>query len=234
MSVPAKFERYEIFRILLPGFYALSAFLLTLFSFFPIRTWVLQIIQSNAFLLILIFGGIYIGLFLYNYDYPKRTRFYKEEIEPNLPSTYLKTILCDECEEQCDKMIRNVEGAKPFYFYLLYKFFDLSSQGVIHYFGSVYRVYTNIRAITGLLGWFEIILAFINLLIFLFFIENTFNVIIINTVGPFCLGILFIYLWKWLYKYAKGDSYMRQITEFQRKYLEFEKERIKEKVCVRT
>ena len=239
MSVPAKFERYEIFRILLPGFYAISAIFIGLYSFFPTRSYVLSLIQLNAFLFIIIIGSIFLGLFLYAYDHPKQTRFYKELIIPNQPSNYLKKILCDECEKPCYNIMDSAEKAKPVYFYLLYSFFDPTSQGVIHYFGSVYRIYAHMRAISGLLGWSEIILALIVLLISSFFNVKNSVFILTNTIFPFILSLIFISFWMWLHpeffnkeKLSKGDKYMLEIINFQKRYLELEKEKIKEKLCV--
>jgi hypothetical protein len=230
MSIPARFGQYEVFRIILPGYYSLGALLALFYSFYPTRFFLLSFIYSNIFYLA-IGGGIFIGLLLYAYNYPRKTIFYKEKIEPLLPHKYLKSILCDECKQICEKEIKTDGDARNYYYYLLYNLFDHNSQGVIHYFGSLYRVYTNIRIVTYIFGFLEIIISIGNLAVFLLFIPVSYSVFISNTMGVFCLGVLFILMWVFLVKYPKGDDYMIQIINFQRTYLDLKKEDIIRDIC---
>jgi len=139
MSVPVKFERYELFRILLPGFYAMSVIIVVLYSIYPIRMNIKSILDSNVSLYLFIMGGIFLGMLLYAHHHPKKIKFYTTKIIPELPHKYLRHILCNKCEEHCINYMKTDNDAVQVYFYLLYYFFDTKSQGVIHYFGSVYR-----------------------------------------------------------------------------------------------
>jgi len=240
MSFPIRFESYEIFRIVLPGYFALGAVYYVLYSLVITRSQIIylyNLLEATGFIFLSIGLGLFIGILLYAYDYPKHTKFYRERIKPKFPHLHLRKILCEQCKETCENIIKDENDAIATWFYLLYSFFDPNSQQTIHYFGSIYRIYADIRAVLWLLWLSQSVVFGINLLT----IDDsyTFRNGSFDLIMPIVSAFLFLFLWIALHpecssesKLSKGDSYMLQIVQFQKRYLDLNIEGIKEELCM--
>jgi hypothetical protein len=194
---------------------------------------------STGFLFLAIGLGLFLGLLLYAYDHPKRIDFYKQRIKPDLPSSHLKNILCDKCSRKCENIMKDYDVATSTYFYLLYKYFDPNSQQTIHYFGSIYRIFADIRAIFGLVWISEIGVLVVNALTTINqgSLGDAFGTV--DLLGPIFIIPVFFLLWILLHpeyrcsnRLSKGDSYMLQIVNFQKRYLDLNIGELRRYVCV--
>ena len=153
-----------------------------------------------------------------------------------MPSLYLKQILCDKCSKSskvCKNKINDKKDAIDTYFYILNNIFDANSRQRVFYFGSIYLVFGDIRAISGLFA-IPIILSSI----FCYFWPN--GLPYTDTILGLVFGSVLFGVWLFLHPeffckevLSKGDRYMRYILEFQRKYLDLEIDEIKNKLCAR-
>lgn len=242
MSFPIRFESYEIFRIVLSGYFALGAVYYILYSLVITRSQIIylyNLLEATGFVFLSIALGLFIGILLYAYDHPKHTKFYRERIRRNFPHLHLRRILCDQCQETCENIMKDENDAIATWFYLLYSFFDPNSQQTIHYFGSIYRIYADMRAVFGLLWFFQIVAFVANLLALPLYGSYTGNNGSLDLIMPIVSFFAFLFFWialhpEWIKenKLSKGDSYMSQIVEFQKRYLDLNIEGIKERLCI--
>lgn len=232
VSIPAKFGVYELFRIVLPGFFCISLLCIVLFLFVPTRQEFTNLMQHSIFSFVVPATGLFIGLVLYAVDYPSTTGFYKKNIVPNMPSSYLKEILCDKCSASCKKRIKDSKDAFHTYFYLFNEHFSTSAQQRVYYFGSVYRIFADIRVMSGIFGF---AILFISMLGFAW--KN--GLPPSDAIFGLLCGSGLVAFWIYLHPeflsrkgaLNKGDRYMRDIIEYQRRYLDLEIDQIKNKLC---
>lgn len=234
MSVPVRFGTYEFFRIVLPGFFLTGLLCVFAYFFLPTRQLLIDFSQLSIFPFGVLAVGIFIGLLLYAYDYPRRTSFYTQILAPEMPSMYLKKILCDKCSKSskaCKNKINNQKDARNTYFYILNNLFDANSRQRVFYFGSIYCAFGDIRAISGFFA-IPIILSSI----FGYFWPN--GLPYMDTILRLIFGSVLFVIWLFLHPeffcketLSKGDRYMRYILDFQRKYLDLEIDEIKKKLC---
>lgn len=229
MSFPVKFETYEIFRIILPGFYFLGLLLLTLFLFVPTKQVIIAFSENAVFLFAVVFGGVFLGLGLYAFDHPKRISAYRNL---KMPSVYLKEKLCDKCGAVCENRIDSIGSAIDSYFYVFYELFNAGTQERVFYIGSVYHVFADIRMLSFVFGSGIAILSYEGL---------CFGVLSLSdSLFGLLAGFLLILLWFSLHpeffkkeRRSKGDKYEDYITKMQRRFIDIEIGRIRQKICRR-
>ena len=230
MSFPARFETYELFRIILPGFFFMSLLCVSAYLFLPIRSAFIEFFKHPAFLFVVVVGGIFLGFVLYAYDHPKRIKAYRG-LESEMPSTHLKNILCDSCSAPCDNKIHDKGSAIDTYFYLLGNLFDSASRERVLYIGSVYHVLSDIRMLSSVFGS-------VILLISVFGLVQRAGLPIIDAIFGLAFGFALLFFWLWLHpeffckkQLSKGDKYLKYILKFQRRYLDLEIEKIRRMLC---
>lgn len=231
MSLPAQFSTYEVFRMILPGFFAMGLIFALAFLFLPTREAFIVFLQHPAFSYMAIVLGIFAGLLLYDYDHPKKTRFWQEQLKPQMPSRHLKKILCDNCTTSCENKIKDASETIDTYFYVLHRIFDPSSREKIFYFGSIYHAFADVRALSGVFGPVILVVS-----LFGFLWKN--GLPPFDTVFGFALGVTLLALWIDLHpeffckkNLSKGDTYMRDALRFQRRYLDLHIDQIKQELC---
>ncbi len=231
MSVPVSFGTYEVFRMILPGFFATGLIFAFAFFFLPTREEFISILQHPAFSYMTVVLGIFSGLLLYAFDYPKRTRFWKEQLVPRMPSLHLKEILCDSCATSCKNRIKGTSKTIDTYFYVLHRIFDPSSRAKIFYFGSIYHAFADVRALSGIFG-----LAIPVVSISGFLWKN--GLPLFDAALGFALGLTLFALWMSLHpefsctrNLSKGDKYMLDALSFQRRYLDLHIDQVKQELC---
>jgi len=99
--------------------------------------------------------------------------------------------------------------------------------------------------LSGIVGIIELCIAVLTSVISIPFKVN-FKVIFFNALIPYCIGMFFLFVWFWLHpeymkkslrkklhfkEYSKGDDYMRQILQFQKKYMDLKINKIKKEIC---
>jgi len=227
MSFPVKFGTYEIFRIILPGFYCLALLLVTLFLFNPTRQIFWEFSQHPIFLFAAASAGVFLGLVLYAYDHPKRIAAYKKLKKPSI---YLKEKLCDRCPSPCENKIKDEGEAIDTYFYVLYNIFSAGAQQRIFYIGSVYHVFADIRMLSFIFGIPIFLISFDGAL------RGTLP--ISDAVFGLILGFSLLIFWLFLHpeyfckhSKSKGDKYEEYIFKMQRRFIDIEIDKIKEKIC---
>lgn len=226
MSFPARFGTYEVFRIILPGFYCLGLLCLTAYLLPLTRNFFVRFAEHQTFLPVVTAGGVFVGFFLYAIDYPKKIRAYKRLEKP---SDYLKKILCDECQSPCVNKIKDRGEAIDTYFYLLLEKFKGPTQERIFYIGSVYHVFADIRMLSAL---FSIILFLISLCGVLFGDLPIPDAVFGLFTGTF-LGVF------WLSQHpeffsenkSKGDRYEEYIMKMQKRIIDLKIDNIREDIC---
>ena len=227
MSLPVKFGTYEVFRIILPGFYCLALLFVTLFLFSPTRQIFLESSQHPIFLFVVASGGVFLGLVLYAYDHPKKIAAYRKL---KMPSTYLKEKLCDQCPSQCENKIKDEGEAIDTYFYVLYKIFGAGAQGRIFYIGSVYHVFADMRMLSFIFG---IVIFPISLAGALYGTLPVSDAVFGLFIGSFLL-ILWLFLHPEYFcekNKSKGDKYEEYIIKMQRRFIDIEIDKIRERIC---
>lgn len=238
MAFPVEFESYEVFRIVLPGYLGLGAILLFLYTFSITQGYLYafsKAVGSTLFLTLIIGVGLFLGLLLYAYDHPRRCHFYKTHIKTALPSLHLKKILCDSCAEKCENAINDQEMAGSTYFYLFYGYFDSNSQRTTNFFGSIYRILADMRAIFGLMWVSQLLITLFNLIsLIMNGASGTPSLIAVNSI----LFVMFLALWLGLHpefysnRLSKGDQYMLQAVNFQKRYLDLKINDFKPLICL--
>jgi len=231
MSFPARFTRYEIFRILIPGYFFIA--LLILWSLtLPLQNYTRNIFISNFFVISVLFGGIFAGLVIYSYDYPLKTDFWRENHEYNILANYLKELLCDDCDFICRNIMLSTEEAVPSFFYVQYNLFDTTSQGVIQYFRSVYRVYTNIQFILSGFIYVSFITMGLTTLFSLFFSYNGITAYIPYIMYQGIYTIILVVVLMILIRDNKGQEYLKKAILYQKEYMKIIKEKIIKNICI--
>jgi len=230
MSLPARFETYELFRIILPGFFFISLLCFSAYLFIPTRSAFLEFSKHQAFLLVVVGGGIFLGFVLYAYDHPKKIKAYQES-ESEMPSNHLKKILCDSCSTPCCNKILDRGSAIDTYFYLLNTLFDPASRERVLYIGSVYHVLSDIRMLSFVFGSTIVSLSIFGLVLLP-------GLPIFDVIFGLAFGIALLFLWIWLHpeffcheQLSKGDKYLKYILKFERRYLDLNIEKIKTMLC---
>ena len=227
MSFPVKFGTYEVFRIILPGFYCLVLIFASALVFNPTRQFFLDASSHPAFLFISAAIGVFLGLALYAYDHPKRIAAYTKL---EMPSAYLKKRLCDVCQSHCKNTIKDEGEAIDSYFYVFYEIFGSGVQARVLYIGSVYHVFADVRMLSFVFGVTIFPLSFLGVLI---------RTLPLSDVGfAFLASSVLVLFWlllhpEYLRKSArsKGDKYEGYIMKMQRRFIDIEIDRIKRKFC---
>lgn len=226
MSFPVKFGTYEIFRIILPGFYCVTLLSITIFLFTPTRQIFIGFSQHQVFLFAVVAGGVFLGLMLYAYDHPKKIAAYRNL---EMPSIHLKRKLCDKCSSPCENKIKGEGEAIDTYFYVLYEIFSPGVQQRIFYIGSVYHMLADIRLLSFIFG---VIIFPISLGGVLYG-----NLPISDAIFGLLMSTFLILLWLYLHpeffsgKKSKGDKYEGYIMKMQRRFIDIEIDKIKERIC---
>jgi len=227
LSFPVKFGTYEVFRIILPGFYCLTLIFLTILVFTPTRQILAESSQQPYFLFTAVLGGVFLGFALYAYDYPKRIAAYRNL---EMPSLYLKRKLCDSCPSKCENRIEDAGGAIDTFFYVFYEIFSSGVQERVLYIGSVYHILTDMRMLSFVFG----VLIFPLSLVGAFFRVLPFS----DTVLGFFASSVLILFWlflhpEYLYKNvkSKGDKYEGYIMKMQKRFIDLEIDTIKNRIC---
>lgn len=227
MSFPIRFGTYEVFRIILPGFYFTGLLCVTAFLFVPTRQFFIEFTGHQAFLPAVAAGGVFLGLILYAVDYPKRIKAYREL---KMPSEHLMEKLCNKCSSPCENKIEDVGEAIDTYFYVLLELFTPGAQQRVFYIGSVYHVFADIRMLSAIFG----------LILFLISLGGALvgNVPIPDAAFGLLTATFLISLWLYLHPEflcrnikSKGDKYLEYITKMQRRFIDLKFGEIKNKIC---
>jgi len=141
-SHSSSFGLYEVFRILIPGFYFSSLSLIFyyafLYQYFSIDIHPLMIIY---FLFILVSG-----LTMYAKETTKKRRAFIE----NRPSEYLQNLIRQTKSSQ----LLDEDESRQLYFYILNHYFPTFFHEKVFFFGTVYHIMIQIRRSTF---WFTIL-----------------------------------------------------------------------------
>ena len=227
MSFPIRFSTYEVFRIILPGFYCVGLLCITAYLFVPTRQLFIEFSEHQVFLPAVVAGGVFLGLVLYAYDYPKKIRAYREL---EMPSKYLKKKLCDKCPSFCENKIEDIGEAVDTYFYVLFEMFDPNALQRIFYIGSVYHVFADIRMLSSVFGFTLFPISLVGVLVG--------NLPIPDATFGLLIAAFLIILWLYLHpeffcrkNKSKGDKYLGYIVKMQRRFIDLKIDKIKEKLC---
>ena len=230
MSFPARFGTYELFRIVLPGFFCLGLLCVSAFLFIPTRPVFMKLSRHPAFIFVALSGGIFLGLIMYAYDHPKRIKAYKGL---EMPSQYLKKRLCDRCKSPCENKIEDEGEAIDTYLILLTELFEPSTQQRIFYIGSVYHLFADIRMLSLIFGILTIIISLGG--------ARIGSLPTLDSVFGLAVGCSLFLLWLFLHpeftcetQQSKGDKYFRYIIKLQRRLIDLKIDEIREKVCKHT
>ena len=141
-SHSSSFGLYEVFRILIPGFYFSSLSLIFyyafLYQYFSIEIHPLMIIY---FLFILVSG-----LTMYAKETTKKRRAFIE----NRPSEYLQNLIRQTKSSQ----LLDEDESRQLYFYILNHYFPTFFHEKVFFFGTVYHIMIQIRRSTF---WYTIL-----------------------------------------------------------------------------
>ena len=181
--------------------------------------WFYDIMNTSFNIAIILFGGLFTGLVIYAYDYPKKQH---AEREYNQLSEHIINIICPDA-------YTDIVKTRPTYFYIQYNIVDTTSQGVIQYFRSVYRVYTNLIGFSK--GMMLLIHATLMLNIILSFLIGTIDITSKYILYESLLLILIVGFFIILKNNNKGEEYLENSIEYQKNYFDLEKDKIKRAIC---
>lgn len=128
----------------MPGYYASALLFVYVWLFAP---WLAAKLVSNGtfFGILSVSGGVFLGLLLYAIDWPAKRAIFKERDK-------LRQFIIDrakKCPYGCKLPMEEIEkNAHPLYWFILDSDIPTQRRERIYYFGSVYRVYADIRGIT--------------------------------------------------------------------------------------
>ncbi|HEY5614395.1 MAG TPA: hypothetical protein VIL52_00100 [Bacteroidota bacterium] len=185
------FGLYELFRIVIPGFYfAALSFLFFrsyLYQFLPLR------INSTTALLLVAFFTIIAGLTLYAKETTKRRKAFQE----NQPSRFLS----DKARTMKNMPLLDTHAARKLYFYLLNNHMPAAFHEKIFFFGTVYHIMTTLRRTSF---WF----AVLGTLAIGFEMYRESSLSDIQVLVLFTIGVWLIYLLN--VRYNKADRKMQE------------------------
>ncbi len=189
-SSSSSFGTYEVFRILVPGFYfttLLMIFLQALLSNY------IPPIPGFIFVVWFVFLMLMSGLSMYAQESPKRRRAFVQ----NQPSSYLqaKARVLSESDPLSD------DEARRLYFYMLNNIVPGEFHEKIFYFGMIYHIMVQIRR-TSL--WF----AVVALLTAAFQYANGLALYQVEPLLGYSLSLWVLYALNW--RYNKADRKMQE------------------------
>jgi len=238
IPIPSRFGTYELFRILFPGYFALTMIILYISLFF--RNLIDPIVSQPLFAVVIALGGVFLGLILYDMDLPKRKwpKRYKSHLQKELDKKDLGKALSERCEkctkEPCTGFKLNKTNALQAYFVFLNSYYEPDCRERVFYFGSVYHIFSDMRAtsfVTALAIFVTILFSVIYALVGA---GASFNLLsLINRYSlHLSIGAILFCLFLWLRrKDNKGDKYWSQILDFQLTWLRMNEPLLKQKIC---
>ena len=238
VAIPSRFGTYELFRILFPGYFALTMIILYISLFF--RNLIDPIVSQPLFAVVIALGGVFLGLILYDMDLPKRkwperckSHFRKELDKKDLGKALLER--CEKCTKQtCTGFRLTKTNALQAYFVFLNTYYEPDSRERIFYFGSVYHIFSDMRA-TSFVTALAIFVTTLFSIIYARVGESaSFN--LLNLINRYSLHLsigaillcLFLLLRR---KNNKGDKYWSEILDFQLTWLQMNEPLLKQKIC---
>ncbi len=120
-----------------------------------------SISPDPGFSVLVVLGGVLLGLFLYDYDFPVKRGFYRTKVKENLPSAFL----LDWCQKHKTELqsgefvVETEDDATQLYFILLNGYMQPDLREKAFYFGSLYRLLADIGLVMGL-GFVATIILF--------------------------------------------------------------------------
>ena len=234
MAFPARFEQYEIFRILIPGYYFVSV-LACWFYTIPLPNYLsTAIFNKDIFSFIYVFGGLFFGLAIYAYDYPSKIEGFNANSEYEHLGNVVFEEYCVPCiRDDCNISIKNPTEAESTYFLIQYDLMGHKSQSVIQYFRSIHRVFTNIIGTSLLFLYLEAIFWMFGFLPYLFPtihpLQNN-SLLFTRTIFLVAVGSIALFL----NHYNKGDEYLAKSIEFQENYILRARSGVESLICPRS
>jgi hypothetical protein len=146
VNTTVSFGLYELFRIVVPGFYS------TALTFLLYRAYVIRYIPDAlspwVFALAFVLLTVVAGLTLYAKESTKRRKAFQE----NQPSRYLS----NKARTMHDMPLLDEENARKVYFYILNNHIPPAFYEKIFYFGTVYHIMIQLRRTSF---WFAMVSA---------------------------------------------------------------------------
>ncbi len=223
---PSQVTAYDFLRILFPGYFAMGNLLIYLWLFLP-ATFLSLVSNSAVFGAIAVSGGVFLVLVLYAVDWPAGREVYRTE------NAKLNSFIVERAKKcpHGTKIAIDEGNASTSYFLILGAEVPEQIRERIFYFGSVYRVYADIRAIIVVATGSVLITAIGRLLaqtllyklqLYQAFASSSVALVVLVT-----LVVLFAVFRHW----NKGDRYYRNIIKPQLLWLQLHPEIIDRLVC---
>jgi hypothetical protein len=217
---------YDFLRILFPGYFAMGNLLVYLALFLP-ATFLSLLSNSVVFGAVAVSGGVLLGFVLYAIDWPARRQVYKAE------NAKLNNFIVERAKTcpNGTKIEINEYNATTLYFLILDADVPAQRRDTIFYFGSVYKVYADIRATIVVATGSILITAIGRLLaqtlLYKLQLYQAFESSSMALVTVVTLLVLFAVFRKW----NKGDRYYKSIIKGQLLWLQLNPEIIDKLVC---
>ena len=238
VAIPSRFGTYELFRILFPGYFALTMVILYTSLFF--RDFVDPIVSQPSFAVVIALGGIFLGLILYDVDLPKRKwpRRYKSHFRKELDKKDLGKALLERCtkcrKKTCTGFKLSEKNAIQAYFVFLNSYYEPDCRERIFYFGSIYHIFSDMRATSFVTALAVLVTTLFSIIHTCVGAGACFNVpSLMNryslhiSIGAILL-CLFLLLRR---KNNKGDKYWSEILDFQLTWLQMNEPLLRQKIC---
>jgi membrane protein implicated in regulation of membrane protease activity len=208
-SATTSFGLYELFRILVPGFYFAA---LTLFLY---RAYLVQFLPAmlspGTLALAFVFLVIAAGLTLYAKESTKRRKAFQE----NQPSRYLS----DKARTMQDFPLLDEDNARRIYFYILNNHVPAAFYEKVFFFGTVYHIMIQLRRTSF---WF----ALVSVACLVIEFSRGFDVTTQQGLVVFAVGVWILYLLN--VRYNKADRKMQENYQDQIFWLEMHNDLVEE------
>lgn len=185
------FGRYELWRILAPGFY--FALLLLCFFWSFLSRFVPATLSPLSLAVIFVGVMIVAGLTMYAKETPKRRRAFQE----NQPSQYLSA----KARRMKDMPLLDEADARRLYFYILNNYIPPIFHEKIFFFGTVYSVMIQVRRTSFWFGLAALVSVFIQISLAIPFVEQ-------QSLIVFAIAVWLIYFFN--IRYNKADRKMQE------------------------
>lgn len=218
---------YELLRILLPGYYAFASVLVYFGLFWPETV---ALLVSNGALLATIYaaGGVFVGFVLYAIDWPAKRAVFKEREK-------IAQFVIDRakvCPSGCKLPFDEVKNsAHQIYWFILDTDVPPDRRQRIFYFGSVYRLYADMRAITAIMVAAVPLTILVELQLAYPLHGRTLLEVLFAYPLPLLATAVLALLLAVLTKWNKGDRYWKEIISGQVLWLKLHPEVVDKLIC---
>jgi hypothetical protein len=227
VGVSTQLTTYELLRILIPGYYGFASLLVYLALFDP--ELVAPLISNGTLLgIVSAAGGVFLGFVVYAIDWPAKRAIFKERDRIAEFIVERAKSCPGGCKLALDEVQRN---AHPIYWFILDTDIPPDRRQRIFYFGSVYRLYADIRAITAVMIAAILLTILGEMVVSCPCQKPALLEDLYNYASPLMATIVLALILAVLTKWNKGDRYWRDIVSGQVLWLKLHPEVVDRLVC---